>query len=116
MQRQRGKLFRNLLSHDSSSGVPFGQNQPIKAMATGIEPHTTAHGLKIDQISMIVVAIAAQNGQIEFRGEASRASGLAEASVPSIGGVGWRSKLLLSPPDVFSESQRFFVDFSMRWR
>src|SRR5207253_6025109 len=76
-----GKVLGDLLSHDSSSGVPFGQNQPIKAMATGIEPHTTAHGLKIDQISMIVVAMAAQNGQIEFRGEASRASGLADASV-----------------------------------
>ena len=47
MQRQCGKVLGDLLSHDSSSGVPFGQNHPIKAMATGIEPHTTAQGLKI---------------------------------------------------------------------
>ncbi len=52
--------------------MPFGQNQPISVMAIGIEPHTTAQGEKIDQISMIVVAIAVQSGQIELRGEDSR--------------------------------------------
>ena len=55
--------------------MPLGQNQPISAIATGIDPHTTAQGVKIDEISMMVVAIAAQNGQIELRGEDSRASG-----------------------------------------
>jgi hypothetical protein len=59
----------------------LGQNHPIKATATGIDPHTTAHGVKIDQISMTVVAIADQNGQIELLGDASRASGSAPATV-----------------------------------
>ena len=34
MQRQRGKIVDDLLFHDSSSGVPFGQNHPIRAIAT----------------------------------------------------------------------------------
>src|SRR4051794_36052524 len=67
--------------HASSSGVPFGQNQPISATAIGIEPHTTAQGEKIDQISITLVAIAASNGQIEFCGEDSRASGHASATL-----------------------------------
>jgi hypothetical protein len=50
-------------------------------MATGIDPHTTAHGVKIDQISITEVATAVQKGQIEFLGEASRASGAAFANV-----------------------------------
>ena len=49
----------------------MGQNQPINATATGIDPHTTAHGEKIDQINMIEVAIAVQKGQMEFLGDAS---------------------------------------------
>ena len=52
------------MSHDSSSGVSLGQNHPISAMAIGIEPHTTAQGLKMDQISITVVAIAAHSGQV----------------------------------------------------
>jgi hypothetical protein len=79
MQGQPRKVDREALPHDSSSGVPFGQNQPIKAMAIGIAPHTTAQGVKIDQMSIMVVAIAVQSGQIELRGEASRASGSAAA-------------------------------------
>jgi hypothetical protein len=59
----------------------LGQNHPINAMAGGIDPQTTAHGEKIDQINMALVAIAAQNGQIELRGEASRASGSAAVTV-----------------------------------
>ena len=55
--------------HPSSSGVPFGQNQPISVTAIGIEPQTTAHGVKIDAISMMLVATAASSGQIELRGE-----------------------------------------------
>ena len=65
--------------HDSSSGVPLGQNHPTSVIATGIEPQTIAQGEKIDQISSTVVAIAASSGQIELRGEASRASGSAAA-------------------------------------
>jgi hypothetical protein len=80
VQGQSCKINGEAFSHDSSSGTDFGQNQPIKVTAMGIEPHTTAHGEKIDQISITLVAIAAQNGQIELRGEASRASGLAAAS------------------------------------
>ena len=58
----------------------MGQNQPISVMAIGIEPQTTAHGEKIDHTSMTVVATAAHNGQIEFRGELSRACGCASAA------------------------------------
>ena len=46
------------LLHESSSGVSLGQNQPISATATGIEPQTTAQGVKIEQTSMTLVAIA----------------------------------------------------------
>ena len=67
VQRQIAQVERRrAVSHDSSSGVPFGQNQPISATATGIEPQTTAHGVKIDQISITLVAIAASSGQIEL--------------------------------------------------
>ena len=34
--------------HASSSGVPFGQNQPISATAIGTAPQTTAQGVKIE--------------------------------------------------------------------
>src|SRR3954453_20692808 len=67
--------------HPSPPGTPFGQNQPIKVTAIGIEPHTTAQGEKIDQISITLVAIAARSGQIEFCGEDSRASGCASATL-----------------------------------
>jgi hypothetical protein len=60
--------------------VAFGQNQQTRAMKIGIDPQTTAHGVKIDEISMIVVAIADQSGQIELRGEDSRACGHASAT------------------------------------
>src|SRR3954470_20759512 len=63
--------------HAWSSGVPLGQNQPISVTAIGIEPHTTAHGEKIDQISMTLVAIAVSSGQMQFCGEDSRACGSA---------------------------------------
>jgi hypothetical protein len=81
MQRQRGEIRDGAVPHASSSGVPFGQNQPMSVTATGIEPHTTAHGEKIDQISITLVAIAARNGQIEFCGEDSRASAHASATL-----------------------------------
>ena len=47
-----------------SRSARSGQNHPIKQIATGIEPHTTAHGVKIDPISIAVVAIAESSGQI----------------------------------------------------
>jgi hypothetical protein len=81
MKRQRGDVQNDAVFHDSSSGVPFGQNQPIKAIATGIDPQITAQGEKIDQISMIEVAIADQNGQTESRGEDSLASGKASTTL-----------------------------------
>src|SRR4051812_4290213 len=84
MHRQAGDVERDSLRHASSSGSPLGQNQPISVAAIGIEPHTTPHGEKIDQISMIVVAMDAKNGQIEFRGNVSRASGLPSATLLTI--------------------------------
>ena len=50
-------------------------------MAIGMEPQTTAQGEKIDQTSMIAVAIAAQNGQMESLGEDSLACGKASATL-----------------------------------
>src|SRR4051812_3203889 len=84
MQRQPREIGYDPLLHDSSSGVPFGQNHMIKATATGNEPQTTAHGVKIEPINITEVAMAVQNGQIEFRGEASRASGFAVARLETI--------------------------------
>ncbi len=49
-----------------------GQNQAISVIATGIEPHTTAHGVKIDEMNSTLVAIAASSGQIVGVGNASR--------------------------------------------
>ena len=66
--------------------MPSGQNHPTKQTAIGSDPHTTPHGVKIDQISMIVVAIAVINGQIEFRGDDSRASGRASTTLGRAGG------------------------------
>src|SRR3954469_21190987 len=63
--------------HASSSGHPFGQNQPIRVIATGIDPQTTAQGEKIDQMSRMAVAMAANSGQIELSGEGSRIWGSA---------------------------------------
>jgi|RhiMethySRZTD1v2_1073278.scaffolds.fasta_scaffold1984701_1 hypothetical protein len=48
---------------------------------TGSASHATAQALKIETISITLVAIAPKNGQIEFAGEASRASGTASATV-----------------------------------
>jgi hypothetical protein len=73
MQRQSREIGDDTFLHESSSGVPFGQNHPISVMAMGIDPQTTAHGEKIDQISITEVAMAAKSGQIEFAGEDSRA-------------------------------------------
>src|SRR3712207_7229080 len=36
--RQPRDVLDGAVFHSSSSGAPFGQNQPISAMATGIEP------------------------------------------------------------------------------
>jgi hypothetical protein len=49
-----------------------GQNHPINATAMGIDPHTTAHGVKIEPTNITVVAIAASNGQIVGVGNAIR--------------------------------------------
>src|SRR3954463_13124828 len=67
--------------HASSSRHPFGQNQPIRQMATGIDPQTTAQGEKIDQISIADVAIAAKNGQIDGPTDDSRDCGFASTTL-----------------------------------
>ena len=54
---------------------PSARTSRSARSATGIEPQTTAQGVKIEPISMTVVASAVQNGQIELRGEDSRACG-----------------------------------------
>ena len=60
----------------------LGQNQPISAMATGIAPQTTAHGVKIEPMNSTVVASAATNGQIVGLRRAARAmSGSASSTV-----------------------------------
>ena len=51
----RDVLDDALRPHSSSSFVPFGQNQPISAIATGIAPHTTAQGVKIEPMNRTVV-------------------------------------------------------------
>ncbi len=84
MRRKFRQIEHNGLFHASSSGVPFGQNHPIRAIDTGIDPQTTAHGVKIDQISSTVVASADQSGQIEFPGVDSRASGIASTTPVTI--------------------------------
>jgi hypothetical protein len=42
----------------------LGQNHAVNAMATGMLPHTIAHGLKIDAMKSTVVAIALMKGQM----------------------------------------------------
>src|SRR5689334_24200600 len=64
-----GRQFRHVLNgalvHCSSSGAPFGQNQPVRAMPSGGAPQTTAHGVKIEAIKMAPVTSAASKGQID---------------------------------------------------
>src|SRR3954470_3248326 len=68
------------LLHSSSSLLPVGQNQPISATAIGGVPQTTAHGVKIEPIKNIVVAIAVSSGQMLGSGDASRVCGSAPAT------------------------------------
>src|SRR3954471_5270275 len=79
-----GYVLDPALPHSSSSGVSFGQNHPTNAIATGIDPHTTAHGVKIDARKVAPTAIAARSGQIEGAGELSRCCGKASVTVPEI--------------------------------
>src|SRR5439155_4416987 len=60
-----------------------GQNHPTRAMAGGIEPHTTAHSLKIDQTNMAPIRTAVTSGQKVGWGEPSRTSGLASTTLVS---------------------------------
>ena len=71
----RDVLDDALRPHSSSSFEPFGQNQPTSAIATGIDPHTTAQGVKIEPTNRTETAIAASSGQIDGSGELSRRSG-----------------------------------------
>src|SRR5215204_526564 len=58
-------------SHLSSSVLGFGQNQPMRATASGMLPHTNAQGVNMEPTKRIAVAIAAMKGQIEGSGEDS---------------------------------------------
>lgn len=49
-----------------------GQNHAIIAIAIGIEPQTTAQGVKIDAMNIRVVATADTNGQIVGAGKRAR--------------------------------------------
>src|SRR3954447_2596599 len=70
------------MSHSSSSGVPLGQNHPVNVIATGIDPHTTAQGVKIEPRNAAATVIAASSGQIEGSGELSRSCGKLSVTVP----------------------------------
>ena len=59
----------------------MGQNQKISAIATGIEPQTTAQGVKIDPMNSTVVNRAETSGQMVGAGEGSRMSGSASITV-----------------------------------
>ena len=52
-----------------SVSARFGQNHAVIGTATRSEPHTIAHGLKIEAMNMIVVATALANGQIDGCGK-----------------------------------------------
>ena len=81
--RQVGGQARLLqdTGHARSSGVDLGQNQPISVtMILAVNPTPPPRSVKIELISITLVAMAAKNGQIELAGEASRlASGAAAA-------------------------------------
>src|SRR3954468_1612185 len=80
-RRQGRHILDRMLFHFLSSGMSSGQNQPISVIATGIEPHTTAQGVKIEPRKVPATAMAASNGHIAGTGELSRSSGNASVSV-----------------------------------
>src|SRR3954447_25494965 len=68
-------------------------------------PQTRADGVKIDPISMIVVMIAAMNGQTEFSGTGSRKSGSASMPVETMISLrSTRSPVPYGRPPGFSQS------------
>src|SRR5215210_680807 len=73
---RRRAAFSPIFSLTSSGGrspacLFVGQNQPISVTATGIEPQTTAHGVKIEPMKSAVVASAANRGQMVGDGNSS---------------------------------------------
>ena len=90
----RDVLDDALRPHSSSSFEPFGQNQPTSAIATGIDPHTTAQGVKIEPTKRTETAIAASSGQIDGSGELSRMSARASVTVVT---TSWRSSTARPP-------------------
>src|SRR4051812_35299793 len=80
-RRQGRHILDRMLFHFLSSGMSSGQNQPTSVIATGIEPHTTAQGVKIEPMKVPATAMAASSGQIAGTGELSRSSGNASVSV-----------------------------------
>ena len=78
------ETISELLRKIAGSGLTlgsFGQNQPIKAAATGTAPITSAHGVKIEQTNVTVVASAETSGQMLGSGDGSRRSGIASVTV-----------------------------------
>src|SRR3954465_1839889 len=82
--RQSRDVLNEPLLHRSSSGISSGQNQPIRVIVTGTEPHTIAHGVKIEPRKVPPTAMAASKGQIVGTGELSRSCGRASVNVPVI--------------------------------
>src|SRR5215217_7379534 len=62
----------------------FGQNHPIRAMASGTLPHTIAQGVNIEPMKRMAVATAAMNGQIDGSGVDSLKSALPWVMVETI--------------------------------
>src|SRR5213076_2496835 len=61
----------------------FGQNQAVRATATGAAPTSTAQGLKIEQTNMTVTAAADVKGQVLGSALGSRTSGRASITLVS---------------------------------
>src|SRR3954465_5134954 len=72
------------MPHSSSSAENFGQNHPTSGKATSAPPQMIAHGVKMDAMNVIAVAIAVKNGQIDGSGELSRKSAFASETVLTI--------------------------------
>src|SRR4051812_16671466 len=69
------------VSHSSSSGSPFGQNQPMKPIETGTAPQTTAQGVYIEPRNAPPTAMADSNGQIELSADGTLSCGTASVTV-----------------------------------
>ena len=64
--RERSATTRSFMTRPPA--FPSARTTRSTRSPPGIDPQTTAHGVKIDQISITEVAMAAKSGQIEFAG------------------------------------------------